>query len=260
MPALSAKVRTLMYGKFFSSTFTGSMYGSGSDVFAMWGYVIANTVDSMVELNPVMLAAVMGSTVERCEAAIQYLCSPDPKSRNEAEGGRRLIREGQYQYRVTNHEVYRAIRNEDERREYNREKQRESRARRVKADVIDKNSLSTLSAKAEAEAEASKVKPIVGLSPDPARLDAKKARAKQAVEILTFFNEKAGKHYPPTKANVDLIVGLLNTGFEPDRIRQVVAKKVREWKGKPEMVQYLRPATLFGPKNFSSKYVGEIPA
>ena len=51
-----------MYGKIFASTFTGSMFGAGSDVFAVWGYVIANAQDSRIELNPRMLASTLGST------------------------------------------------------------------------------------------------------------------------------------------------------------------------------------------------------
>ncbi len=131
------------------------MYGAGVDVFAVWGYVIANTVNSRVELNPMLLASVLGSTPDKVEAAIAKLCGPDEKSRSTAHDGRRLVREGQFQYFVVNHETYRAIRNEEDRRAYNREKQRESRARRrlVNQDVIDSQSLSALSAHTEAEAD-----------------------------------------------------------------------------------------------------------
>ena len=139
-----------MYGKFFASTFTGSMYGAGPEVFAVWGYVIANAVDSQVELNPLMLAATIGTTPERIAEAIEVLCAPDPRSRSKGNEGRRLIREGEYAYHVPNFLAYRSIRNEEDRRAYNREKQREHRER-VKHSVNDSQSLSTLSAQAEAE-------------------------------------------------------------------------------------------------------------
>lgn len=147
-----------MYGKFFASAFTGSMYGAGPDVFAVWAYVIANAVDSQVELNPKLLAGVIGMTTERATAAIAFLCAPDAKSRSKVAEGRRLIQEGEIAYRVVNHETYRAIRSEEDRRAYNREKQREHRAR-VKARVNDSQSLSSVSAQAvsrkqEAEGEA----------------------------------------------------------------------------------------------------------
>jgi hypothetical protein len=145
-----------MYGKLFASTYTGSLYGAGPDLFALWGYVVANSSGGQVELNPVALAPMLGMPVERVEAVIAALCAPDPRSRSKAEDGRRLIREGQFAYRVVNAALYRSIRNEDDRREYNREKQREHRARKSKPEsmtVIDSQSLSTLSAHTEAEAE-----------------------------------------------------------------------------------------------------------
>lgn len=120
-----------MFGKFFASAFTGSMMAAGPEVFAVWGYVIAHTVDSTVELNPKLLAAVIGSDESRMQAAINELCSPDPRSRSKNDGGCRLIREGEYQYRVPNHEKYRSIRDEDGRREYNRLKQQEHRAKKA---------------------------------------------------------------------------------------------------------------------------------
>lgn len=143
-----------MYGKFFSSTFSGSMLGAGPDVFSVWAYTIANTVNGLVELNPILLSAVIGMPVDRVEKAIGYLCSPDPNSRNPDQEGRRILKQGQYQYKVVSHEIYRAIRNEDERRLYNAQKQRESRAKKKMSMIVnDSQSKSTLSAHTEAEAE-----------------------------------------------------------------------------------------------------------
>jgi len=148
-----------MYGKFFESTFSGSMVGAGTDVFAVWGYIIAHTKKGQVELNPTLLASTLGSTVARMEKVIEYLCSADPKSRSPEHEGRRLVREGQFAYFVPSHAKYRSIKNEDERREYNRAKQAESRSRkksasklstRVKARV---NDIYELSAHTEAETE-----------------------------------------------------------------------------------------------------------
>lgn len=149
-----------MYGKFFASTFSGSMYGSGANVFALWGYIISNAVNGFVDLNPQFISPILGMSLSEVTAAIKFLCSPDASSRNKAEEGRRIIKEGQFQYRVVNHSIYRAIRNDDDRREYNRTKQREHR-QRVKQHINDSQSLSamsTMSAHTEAEAEADKKK------------------------------------------------------------------------------------------------------
>ena len=132
-----------MYGKFFASTFTGSMFGAGTDVFAVWGYVIANAdASGVVELNPSLIAAVLGASPDRIKTAIDVLSSPDAASRSVNNQGRRLAHEGGYQYLVVNHAAYRSIRNEEERRAYNRDAKRRERARKVKPPVIDKSALS----------------------------------------------------------------------------------------------------------------------
>lgn len=109
-----------MYGKHFSSMYEGSMYGAGLNVFAVWGYVISNMHNGVIELNPVKLAHTLGGQVEDIQKAIEYLGSPDPSSRNKDDEGRRIIKQGQFQYYVSSWKYYRDIRNEIDRREYNR--------------------------------------------------------------------------------------------------------------------------------------------
>jgi len=144
-----------MYGKHFASTYKGSMFGAGVEVFAVWGYVIANTIQSQVELNPSYLAAVLGSTPDAIAKAIEFLASPDPHSRSKNDEGRRLVREGEFAYRVPNHETYRSIRSEDDRRAYNRMKKAEERAKKktnVSADVNTRvNDSQAMSAHTEAD-------------------------------------------------------------------------------------------------------------
>lgn len=122
-----------MYGKIFESLYEGSMIGGGASLFAVWGYVIAKMkpdkeVGAQVDLNPQLLAFVLGETLSEVERVIEVLCSPDPKSRTPDEEGRRLIQIGQYTYRVVNGAKYMNIRNAEERREYFREAKRKERA------------------------------------------------------------------------------------------------------------------------------------
>lgn len=137
-----------MYGKLFESTYTGSMYGKGATVFAVWGYAIAHTKpDGSVEINPKMLAGAIGESVDEIAEALDFLQRPDDESRTKSEDGKRLIREGEYLFRVVNFSHYRSIRNDEERREYNRQKQAESRARRASSNglsltVIEKSAVS----------------------------------------------------------------------------------------------------------------------
>ncbi len=117
-----------MFGKIFEQTFTGSMCGKGAVVFAVWAYIIANTKqDHMVEVNPRIVAALLGCTEEDVVAAMKLHCSPDKASRSKDHRGCRLIKKGAYLYFVTGHERFRDCKNETARREYMRNYMRERR-------------------------------------------------------------------------------------------------------------------------------------
>ena len=75
--------------------------------------------------------------------------------------------------------------------------------------------------------------------------------------ILEFLNEKTGKHYQPVDANLRLIAARLKEGATETQLRQVIAKKCREWGPDEKMADYLRPKTLFNATNFAN-YVGEL--
>ena len=84
---------SLIFGKVFASMFTGSMCGAGSHVFAVMTYVIANMQPNRerveyVRLNSKFLATVIGEEESRIQAAIDFLCSPDPQSNSPGEKGR----------------------------------------------------------------------------------------------------------------------------------------------------------------------------
>lgn len=127
-----------MYGKFFASTFTGSMVGSGLNVFAVWGYVVANAkADGTVELNPPILAAVLGCARGEVEAAIAVLCAPDTNSRSKKHDGRRLQQAAAFLYEVVNFTDYRAMRDDDSRRNYMRDYMRDYRAKQAGEGVTE---------------------------------------------------------------------------------------------------------------------------
>jgi len=126
-----------MFGKHYESMYSGSMYGAGIDVFAVWGWVISHTVKSRVEVNLKRVADELGAKEEEIEAAISKLCSPDPNSRNKEHDGRRMVKEGVYQYFIPSHDIYHSIKNEDDRREQNRTaKQKQRLNAKVKAAMI----------------------------------------------------------------------------------------------------------------------------
>jgi len=118
-----------MYGKIFSTMFTGSMFGSGPVMFATMAYVIANMdEEGIVELNPLMLAVMIGTTPEEIEKAISTCCSPDPKSRSQEEEGRKLLHVESFMYWAVNSKKYTEIKNAETRRESNKLAQQKARA------------------------------------------------------------------------------------------------------------------------------------
>lgn len=123
-----------MYGKIFASLFTGSMYGAGAPAFSLMSYVIANMkpdreVGFQVELNVKKLSDTIGEPEAVIQRAIDYLCAPDGHTTTPAEDGRRLVKVGTFSYRVVNGLHYQEIRNEEERREQNRIRQANHRAK-----------------------------------------------------------------------------------------------------------------------------------
>ena len=156
-----------MYGKHFSSMYSGSMFGKPAIVFATWGYAIANMRPSRkdgecyVEINPTMLAATFSASAEQVHEALIVLESADPASRTKTDDGCRLVllepqrSDGPMQYRVVNGAHYRAMRDEEERRAYLRDAKRAERSRKrgVVNNVNNVNRGQPRSTQAEAEVE-----------------------------------------------------------------------------------------------------------
>jgi hypothetical protein len=119
-----------MYGKLFASCFTGSMSGSGADMFAVWAYVLANSdMNGTVELNPKLIAVMIGMPEDNVKAVLEKLQQPDPNSRSREQDGKRLIRHGEFLYEIVNYLFYRAIQNKKAQTEYMRKYMKEKRDR-----------------------------------------------------------------------------------------------------------------------------------
>ena len=179
-----------MFGKLFASIYCGSMFGARAIVFAVWGYVIANMrpasrrdPECYVELNPSLLAATFATTVADVLDAIATLEAPDPLSRSSAEEGRRLVclteshHAGPMQFRVVNGAKYRAIRDEETRREQNRNAKRAERQRKHVSNVSNVSQGQPKSAQGEGEVE-----PLEPLSSD-VRRTGRKTFAEDSTEV-----------------------------------------------------------------------------
>jgi uncharacterized phage protein (TIGR02220 family) len=77
-----------------------------------------------------------------------------------------------------------------------------------------------------------------------------------AIRILAKLTAQNGIAYTGTKEHVRLIVAQLRNGITEMEMRAIIGYcAVRKgWKDDPEFVEYLRPETLFGPRNIS-KYL-----
>ena len=86
-------------------------------------------------------------------------------------------------------------------------------------------------------------------------VNAGKAEAKQ---LLTYLNAECKLAFRTVETNLVLIENVLKTGVNSNEIRAVIDMKKREWFG-TEHAKWLRPSTLFRPRNFE-QYLGQVRA
>jgi|ERR1035437_929689 hypothetical protein len=150
---------SVTFTKLFSSITASTVWCRPSDTRVVWITMLA-----MADKRGRVWASIPGLakealvSVEACRTAISEFLAPDPDSRTKVAEGRRIepIDGG---WRLINHAKYRAIRDEEERRAYKAEKQREYR----NVDNVDTcgpplNIVDSCSHNAEAEAEAEEQK------------------------------------------------------------------------------------------------------
>jgi len=180
------RMRNVGYGKAFPEMFTGSMMGAGGTVFAVWTYAITNARKTHhVELNPRLLASLIGEPEGAIRDAITYLSSPDPNSRSKEHQGKRIIKTGQFEYFIVNHKHWSDIRTDEERREAKRNLDRENRPSGHKR------------AQHKEQSDQSDGSPIS--PPSPAPLALALASASEAVNMYIVNFDKARKLYPGKK-------------------------------------------------------------
>ncbi len=69
--------------------------------------------------------------------------------------------------------------------------------------------------------------------------------------VLDKLGAESGVAYRGSDAHTRLIIGRLREGTSELELRAIVAYCGDQWRGKPEMQQYLRPETLFGPQTIA---------
>jgi hypothetical protein len=123
-----------MYGKIFTQIYEGTLASKGpwqALVTFQQLIVLANKYGE-IDMTPEAIANRTTIPLDIIKAGIAELEKPDPDSRTAAEEGRRIVRLSDsrtWGWRLVNHEKYRKIRSEDERREYMRDLMRNKRAK-----------------------------------------------------------------------------------------------------------------------------------
>jgi uncharacterized phage protein (TIGR02220 family) len=75
--------------------------------------------------------------------------------------------------------------------------------------------------------------------------------------LIHYLNEKTGRHYRETSANLTVISARLKEdGVELDGVKQMIDRQCDRWNG-TEQAEYLRPETLFGKSKFDSYYAAK---
>lgn len=164
-----------MYAKLFASIYQGTLRGNTNGLVVFTNMLAHADASGWVDIHPRAIAEEVGLTQEQVRAAIEELEAPDPESRSPDEEGRRIVRLDEHRawgWRIVNYGKYRAIRNEEDRREQNRLAQQRYREKQ-RADSKQSKPRKPPSAQAEAEAEAENIEPTALVEQDkPARLPA----------------------------------------------------------------------------------------
>ncbi|KKN11547.1 hypothetical protein LCGC14_1025380 [marine sediment metagenome] len=85
----------------------------------------------------------------------------------------------------------------------------------------------------------------------------KQERIQICAEAIKHLNEKADRLFKPdTRAILMLFTAEWSHQYGIKQYKGVIDYLVLKWKGNPEMEQYLRPATIFGPEKFP-EYLAE---
>jgi hypothetical protein len=148
---------SVTFTKLFSSITESTVWCEDSNTRIVWIAMLA-----MCDRNGRVWGSIPGLAnrarvpVEDCREAISKFLNPDPDSRTKDHEGRRIV-EIDGGWLLLNHEKYRNLRDEEERKEYKREWIKEKRRQsRQNVDSVDRSRPQYTNADADADADKSK--------------------------------------------------------------------------------------------------------
>lgn len=112
-----------MYCKLFASLYQGTLRGCSNEILVFTNLLAHCDSAGMVDKHFRAISEETGLGIDAVRASIEILESPDPESRSPELNGARIVRMDEHRawgWRVVNYGKYRAIRNEEDRREQNR--------------------------------------------------------------------------------------------------------------------------------------------
>jgi hypothetical protein len=112
-----------VYAKLFTSIYQGTLRGNSHGLLVFTNLLAHCDKNGVADIHPRAIAEEVGLTVEQVRTALDDLEAPDMESRSPEEEGRRIKRMDEHRawgWFVVNYAKYRAIRDEDDRREQNR--------------------------------------------------------------------------------------------------------------------------------------------
>lgn len=148
-----------MYCKLFTSIYQGTLRGRSDEILVFTNLLAHSDREGVVDKHPRAISEDVGLPLKRVNAALVALESEDSESRSPENEGRRIIRLDEHRawgWHITNYAKYRAIRNEDDRRESNRLAQARWREKRKHSKPPSSH------AEADAKAEALRKNPQAG--------------------------------------------------------------------------------------------------
>jgi hypothetical protein len=148
-----------MFAKVFDQIFNSSIAEDYSVRHVFMDLLVLADKDGVVDMTPEAICRRTNVPLEIIKNALEKLTSPDDRSRSHHEDGKRLILVDSHRdwgWQIVNYTHYRNVVDDESRRAYFRDRQREYRSKLSK-DVKDNSICQTLSkeiTQAEAEAEA----------------------------------------------------------------------------------------------------------
>lgn len=119
-----------MFAKIFSQIFDSSIADNCTHRHIFMDFLVLADSDGVVDMTLEAISRRTNVPLGQIEEAVAAFCEPDPRSNTPDEEGRRLLpvdRKKPWGWQIVNYHHYRAIRDEEARREYHREYRRKER-------------------------------------------------------------------------------------------------------------------------------------